>query len=831
MQRAFAKFALPFAVLFALPSILPLPVLGAGAEGPRLDPPPGPSQKPYAPAEGEEVAVTPPPFIWVPAGRRALYYLQVSRSRDFAGAGTRTYGPLARSAFVPREPLEPGDWFWRYGVALEAGSDAPGPPSPNVAWGRARAFRVPPGAREFAFPDLDSAIARVPVSRPRLFFPGQRLEAMRRAAREDLRGPIQSLLRSLERRVGEELVPEPGRAPSAPAERGPWAVRVMRTTRPPMDAMERCALAYLLAGDERFGREAKRRILHFFSWDPEGPTSFFAYDEPPMWLLMRGTRAYDWTYDLFDAEERARVEANMKARALQFLKRLQSLPFESNPYESHAGRLPGFLGECALSFIHEWPEAREWLAYAILLYMTSYPAWGGDDGGWQEGPGYWSSYMSFALHFVVALERAAGFDLARKPFFRATPYYGLYTAPPYHEHAPFGDGAAGAPGPRLAPVLYAFSSLLRDPYLRWYAEAAGYRPGADLLGLATYDPSIAARPPLDLPPARAFPSVGLVSFHTALGDPARDVSFLLRSSPYGSVSHGHADQNAFVVEAFGRGLAIATGCYPWYGSPHHHEWTRATRSVNSILVDGEGQVRRSREAAGEIVLFRSADGYDYAEGEAGRAYGTEPSGARRLESFRRRVVHVRPGVFAIFDDLRAERPAAFQWLLHSYREMEIDAARRRLRVVNPPAAMEVRLLLPETLAFSQTDRYEPEPEDAKGAWENTWHFRAETPSPEPGARFLTVLVPYRVGEEDALPEIELVSGQGASGARIRRGARTAGAGPPGPVGGALEDLVLFRTDPSRALVRCAGEEFEGRVLAVGRDGSGRVLRRLAVEEK
>ncbi|MGQ9592289.1 MAG: hypothetical protein ACUVYA_18575, partial [Planctomycetota bacterium] len=141
MQRAFAKFALPFAVLFALPSVLPLPVLGAGAEGPRLDPPPGPSQKPYAPAEGEEVAVTPPPFIWVPAGRGALYYLQVSRSRDFAGAGTRTYGPIARSAFVPREPLEPGDWFWRYGVALEAGADAPDPPRPSAAWGRARAFR------------------------------------------------------------------------------------------------------------------------------------------------------------------------------------------------------------------------------------------------------------------------------------------------------------------------------------------------------------------------------------------------------------------------------------------------------------------------------------------------------------------------------------------------------------------------------------------------------------------------------------------------------------------------------------------------------------------
>ena len=38
---------------------------------------------------------------------------------------------------------------------------------------------------------------------------------------------------------------------------------------------------------------------------PTGPTSFFAYDEPPMWMMMRGTRAYDWTYDLFTPDERA----------------------------------------------------------------------------------------------------------------------------------------------------------------------------------------------------------------------------------------------------------------------------------------------------------------------------------------------------------------------------------------------------------------------------------------------------------------------------------------------------------------------------------------------
>ena len=76
-----------------------------------------------------------------------------------------------------------------------------------------------------------------------------------------------------------------------------------------MDDMETCALAHLLTGEKQLGLEAKRRILHFFSWDPEGPTGLWGYDEPAMWVMMRGVRAYDWTYDLFSSEEREKIEA------------------------------------------------------------------------------------------------------------------------------------------------------------------------------------------------------------------------------------------------------------------------------------------------------------------------------------------------------------------------------------------------------------------------------------------------------------------------------------------------------------------------------------------
>jgi len=757
----------------------------------QLDTPPKARQKPYSPACGQTVSVTPPPFIWIPVARDATYILQVSTSEVFDEASTRTFRDIKTSAFVPSEPLPPGKWFWRYGVRTGNGE----------VLGKPRPFTIPQDARPFPFPDFAEIIGRISEGRPRLLFPGEHLDRIRKAARNELKADVAALLARCRNGIGEELVAEPPR-PKSGAER----VHVMRTTRPPMDDMERCALGYLLTGDKQFGLEAKRRIMHFFSWDPKGPTGLWGYDEPAMWMMMRGIRAYDWTYGLFEPAERNKVEPVMKMRARQFYVHLkEKRRFETNPYESHAGRMPGFLGEAALCFAREWPEAKAWLEYATLLYCTSYPAWGGDDGGWQEGPGYWSAYMNFALHYVVALRNATGVDLMNKPFFRNTPTYALYTATPYHEHRPFGDGATGSPKP-LGQVMYAFSTLLQDPHLRWYQAESSQPVGRDLLTLSTYDPTLNARNPLDLPPARVFRSVGLAAIHTALGDKGNDITFLLRSSPYGSVSHGHADQNAFVIEAFGRGLALATGYYPWYGSPHHHRWTRATRSVNSVLVDGEGQVARSWQAKGRITAFEIGDGYDYIEAEAGSAYGD------RLKRFRRHVVHVRPGTFVIFDNLVAPKPATFQWLLHTHDRIGIEG--HVLTVHRDPAAMKAYMLLPKQLDISQTDMYDPEPEDQKIKglqWKKTWHLTASTTKPQTTGRFLTVLLVHRRDAAAGLPEVKLLEGKGAVGVRFTM-----------PEG--ATDTVAFRTDADAERVTCGGVTRDARVFAEGRDKDGKSVR-------
>jgi hypothetical protein len=72
--------------------------------------------------------------------------------------------------------------------------------------------------------------------------------------------------------------------------------------------------------------------------------------------------------------------------------------------------------------------------------------------------------MSFALHFVVPLKRITGIDLTEKPFFRNTPYYKLYTNPPYARISPFGDGEHAGPSRSMGQLMYWFGSLVNEPH-------------------------------------------------------------------------------------------------------------------------------------------------------------------------------------------------------------------------------------------------------------------------------------------------------------------------------------------------------------------------------
>ncbi len=753
-----------------------------------LDAEPAANQLPRRPADGAKSSVNPPSFVWVPVEGTQSYILQYSRSEDFDDRQTVTVRDIKLSIYTPHEVWQPGTYYWRYGFEYE-----PGKPVFSRTW----RVEVPAEAQDFPRPRTDQVLARISKDRPRVYFSRAELEKIRTDPK--YAKDRESAARGAERYLGQDLYPEPKPLASDREERSKQYLESFRTMRPWTRGMENCARAYVLTGDVRFAQEAKRRLLHFATWDVDGPTSVFHNDEAAMDIAMRGPRTFDWIYDTLTEQERKTCQEMLRARLAQIHQLHLRMPFHSKPYSSHPGRMIGFSGEGAIVFAHEEPEAREWLDYILKVLWAVYPAWGSDDGGWHEGPGYWNAYMSMIFQFIGLLDDI-GVPYKDKPFLQNTGWFGFYDVCPFAQQRPFGDGHEGSSGRGDGTLLYTFSRLYHNPYFRWYAETLGVHQPGGPNGFLRREDGLKAKPPVDIPQARCFPHVGIVAMYSDASRPKETIHFLFKSDPYGSISHNHASQNAFTVSAFGEALAISSGYYQRYGCPHHAGWTWETKAHNSILVDGQGQKKRSADSKGRIVHFVNMPEFCYTAGDATAAY------EGRLKKFVRHVLFVRPEYFVMVDELESAGESDYQWLLHAKSEMKLDEAAQRVTVAQGQARMRVQFLAPEGLKFSQTDQFDVPPEKPDSP--NQWHFRASTPSKSAQAVFVTVLTPYREGRESRVPEAKLLPAQGGVAVELR-----------GPEG---VDLALWRLAAGAARVEAADVSSEAAVTCVRRSADGTV---------
>ena len=232
--------------------------------------------------------------------------------------------------------------------------------------------------------------------------------------------------------------------------------------------------------------------------------------------------------------------------------------------------------------------------------------------------------------------------------------------------------------------------------------------------------------------------------HSCLTNAAKDVAFYFRSTPYGSVSHGHQDQNAFALAAYGEPLAIASGYYDFYGSPHHDRWTRQTKAKCAITFDGGRGQPRGAQYKGKIAHFESSGDVVSFTGDASEAYGLSLTRARRD------VVRLGANLFLLRDDLASPKPHRFEFNLHAKDDFELDEGAREVTIRRPHAALTARFLQPAKLAFSQTKAFDPPVDERdparKARFVDQAHFRAAT-EPCAQAEIVTLLEVSRPGEQ------------------------------------------------------------------------------------
>lgn len=744
-----------------------------------------------------------PPWMHVqvplPAGKAAArrerwnrrFFFKLSQDPNLK-TGVIESGPRRWSFFNPYQPLARGAWYWTYGVASAEKPDAPVWAGETFSFEISdRAFTppVPPTADEALAALKKRRTGPVAICRsedigrllPDQIWPELAAELRRDAAKALVDGERPVKIEISDKDYPAHLGASPKEAYFLIKMRAMFTAEERRT-----DALLR---GYLLTADQKYKTLGVQRAIELEDerlsrtypiLGRQIPLSRPAfYNTVPMLML-----------DAFYADLPPKQRETFEKLAMSLMDKhgyghphlhdqLEHAHFNQHDWQGDIKNL--LVGSAVLS--RHRPELEDWFRYAYELWLYRAPALSRTDGGSMDGNGYLAVHDEPLTCVNGMLHRLTGYNYFRyKRWYTNFPVYMSYVNVVGNPGAPYCDGGDGGPGgvPYLTEMLARMCP--ENPANLWRLSALGRRDASDfsndlvkgyramellLLWRAFQAPDVSgARAPA--PSAAAFRDVGIAAMHSDIRQPARNLLVNFSSAPSGSFQHLHPAQNAFCVAYGGQPLFWRSGYYNG-GQAHDALSYKASRAHNTILADGCMQ-GFDLGAYGWIARFATGPRISYVLGDASHAYNglfpkygvkdpdepLEPGrtalsvpitrangfGKPGVTRFRRHVAMLRPGHVLIYDELEADRPITWTFMLHSLTPI-IQLGNDFFAGANDHAAGYARLFCARPVDGSVTDRFfaEAVDEENKRGGQNppNWHVSIATRDKQPAARFLTVI--------------------------------------------------------------------------------------------
>ena len=612
---------------------------------------------PFRPAKDYQSQQNPPDFSWPYIEDAVSYDLRVSRDPQMVEIVYRAEN-LENNYYNFPNPFETGIYYWSVRYRTED----------NISeWTTPSRFLILPDAGEFTVSPIEDMLKKIPAGHPRIAVAQEELEAYRQI--EAGQSFIDGLVTEVRDFMSESMPEEPAAIDELWERVSPMLARVNKGS-----------IVYLIRQDPEIGSFAVSALLSLAEWDPEGVTSYENQDQIFRDILLSLVQGYDYLYDLLTEGDRQAVLSAIQARAVILEHPTEGLSdavykLKESPYQSHGVTALGYILQTALVTYGELPEAEQWLREYLPLYLNATPVWGNEDGGWSQGMNYAAASLPAGEDLRFTLYTHGIANLYQKAFYKNYDKFSAYFTGKYGG-AEFGDGSTGIFSPDWALIFKTQAYLLKSPYAAWLRANCDYGASGTYANYyMTAFPWPEEQSLDELPSAAVFRDIGWVAMHSGLTDYDNRISAYFKSSPFGSYNHSHADQNSFVIQAYGERLAIDSGYYDYYHSPFDLGYTRKTYAHNAITMDdGIGQASMMMGAKGEITGFLHHKAFDLATGEAAEAYNYTmdestgiPATTERLERATRHVVYLRPDLFLVIDDLKrsdAEK-SSFEWWLNA----------------------------------------------------------------------------------------------------------------------------------------------------------------------
>lgn len=486
--------------------------------------------------------------------------------------------------------------------------------------------------------------------------------------------------------------------------------------------------AAILTGRADLKQKARELALEISrKWDPDGG-SHMKYGDLQAADLLRGIGyCYDASFELLTPKERKELEETIYIRGKQFYDEVN--PFRGIDAQNHPWDQAQAAAFAACA-IPQAPHSPIWFNFVARLYAYRFLSALGFDGENNEGLSYWSYGLGLAVRFLTLAQHTVHANYFTHPWIKNTARFPLYCAPQEGFEISFADNGRPnhAPrGPRDRSFVRRLAVAVADPIALWYAGV----PQENVLQ---------AIPPMQKQSV-IYPHLGITVFNTFAPDARENVAVGFHSGKF-FAGHQHADQNGFVINAYGDKLAIDGGYYDWWGSKHFLGYSTQTAAHNTILVDGAGQSFNTEHADGRLVnAFDSAD-FSYAWGDASAPLVYK----RKIKRFDRQLLFIKPDQVVIFDQLEAPQPAKFRWLMHSHTQNRQDTQARaqQFSIARPHARLDGQMLLPANVEMQMEQSYNILPNqgysvDTISKPQPEWTLFAENIQPTHRLEFLSAM--------------------------------------------------------------------------------------------
>lgn len=696
---------------------------------------PNDREQPY-PHEGNELFINPAPLI-VPRtlrGEKDFLEFELSQDRSFPEKGTYRSDKLNWNLYNVHERLASGDWYWRFRIVDEKEEIG--------VWSEIYHFTVTGKEPIFITPKFKELKKNIPSGHPRIscFLDANIARVC----------PISS-----EHREYKDLIDRTKK----------FSLDVTLPANPHSTSMETLAnntrnylyTAYRLTGDKKYYDkilEFGRALIEYGITDQQ--LKDYANFEAGG-IVDVVSLCYDVCQnDLTGAEKTKAEEIILKIVEYyyySFTGRIENHIFDNHTWQIVLRNMI----QGALVVCEKYPQAMSQLEYFYELWTGRAPASGFNrSGAWQNGMYYFGT-NSYSLYYIPMLfSYLTGTDFLQHPWYRNAGKAISYTWLPNSGCTSFGDGLDNLKetnGRQQVGFMDFLAREVGDPYAAWYAKECETLLHTDLdfrlyriaKGDASYNTDLNEG---DFDNFIWYKDIGEGVAHSNMLDINSNMSLSFRSSQFGSGSHTLADQNSFKLFYKGRPVYTNAGYYQNFSDAHNLLQYRNTRGHNTIMINNIGQPFTTK-AYGNLCRGLNGDNLAYFLGDASHAYcGTSDYwqgsfdaagitqtpeygfGDNPLNKYKRHIFLLRPNKVVIYDDLGADEPATWQWLLHSAEEFHVsgNVATTMYSTDRGNFTSTAWIYSDQTPTFSVTDEWFPggEPADQDPTkYPKQWHLTAD----------------------------------------------------------------------------------------------------------